>query len=336
MTSISTGRLPQDETLLVACGITKSYEGQRALDEVDFTLRPGEIHGLLGENGAGKSTLMGVLSGVVRPDRGSITVAGGPLRLGSPADSAALGIGMVHQHFSLIPALTVAENLSLAAGAGPALYRRAAGLAGKGLSLAWRFGWEFEPDTPVWQLSIGRQQRLEILKALQRGARWLLFDEPTAVLSPPEVEELFQFLDHLREEGRAIVFISHKLPEVTRLCDRVTVLRRGRIAGELPRGASMAALARLMIGSAEGSPTDPGFPWDTSGETVRDQSTPRDETAAYKEGEVGAGASGSAAARSSAPGPAALSVSDLHVRDDRGVETVRGRGRGRERPGGAG
>jgi simple sugar transport system ATP-binding protein len=231
-------------------GITKSFGGLRALDEVDLTLCAGEIHGVLGENGAGKSTLMYVLSGMLRPDAGRIIVAGQPLRLGSPNDSAKQGIGMVHQHFSLVPALSVAENLSLAAAAGPAFFRRSGDLAAGALAVAERLGWRFDPNTAAWQLPIGRQQRLEILKVLQRDARWLLFDEPTAVLSPPEAEELFEVLQRLRREGRGIVFISHKLPEVLRLCDRVTVLRRGRRIGERPRGVTAAELARLMVGGS--------------------------------------------------------------------------------------
>jgi simple sugar transport system ATP-binding protein len=246
-----------DHASLVARGITRSFGEQRALDGVDLTIRAGEIHGLLGENGAGKTTLMNVLAGVVLPDAGTVTVAGQPLRLGSPSDSAAIGIGMVHQHFSLVPALTVAENLSLAAGSGPAVFRRSAGLAAPALAVAGRLGWRFDPDTPVWQLPIGHQQRLEILKTLQRDARWLLFDEPTAVLSPPEVEELFGVLGRLRSEGRSVVFISHKLAEVQRLCDRVTVLRHGRRVGELPRGATTEELARLMVGPGDGGDEDP-------------------------------------------------------------------------------
>lgn len=238
-------------------GITKAFGPVRALDGVDFTLRAGEIHGLLGENGAGKSTLMNVLAGLVRPDAGSVTVAGRPLRPGSPADTAALGIGMVHQHFSLISTLTVAENLSLAGGPGPAFFRRSADLAAPGLAAAERLGWRFDPNTPVWQLPIGHQQRLEILKTLQRDARWLLFDEPTAVLSPPEIEELFAVLERFKQEGRAVVLISHKLGEVLRLCDRITILRRGRWVGEVGRSATSEELAGLMIGSA-GDPDSGG------------------------------------------------------------------------------
>jgi ABC-type uncharacterized transport system ATPase subunit len=323
---------------LSARGVTKSFGTQRALDRVDFTLHPGEIHGLLGENGAGKSTLMNVLAGVVRPDEGSVTVDGRPLRLGSPPHSAAVGIGMVHQHFSLIPALTVAENLSLAACAGPAFFRRSAALAPEGLSLASRFRWEIDPETPVWQLSIGRQQRLEILKTLQRHARWLLFDEPTAVLSPPEVEELFSFLGRLRQEGRSIVLISHKLGEVLRLCDRITVLHRGRVAGELMRGTTAEELARLMIGEAEPPSTEPD-PARKSGTGIGEEpSYVRETRVPVRPGAKAREEMGEQEAKDGrtdrplgrpahAPDGAvasALLVRELHVLDDRGVETVRG------------
>ncbi len=237
--------------MLAMRGIAKSFAGKPALDGVDLDVQAGEIHGLLGENGAGKSTLMRVVAGVVRPDAGSVTVAGRALRLGSPGASAAAGIGMVYQHFSFFSALTVAENLSLAAGAGPAFFRRAADLTGAGLAAGERLGWRFDPNTPVGQLSVGQQQRLEILKALQREARWLLLDEPTAVLTPLETDELFGVLDRLRREGRAIVFISHKLEEVRRVCDRITVLRQGRVVGEAGRGAPAARLAEWMIGAGE-------------------------------------------------------------------------------------
>jgi general nucleoside transport system ATP-binding protein len=212
----------------------------------------------------------------------------------------------VHQHFSLIPALTVGENLALAAGSGPAFYRRSADLIARPLALARRLGWQFDPDTPVWQLGIGHQQRLEIIKALQRDAPWLLFDEPTAVLSPPEVDELFTVLENLRREGRAIVFISHKLPEVLRLCDRVTVLRRGRRVAVVGRGVSANELARLMVGSAAPiAASEPG----------------RMERAAYDVMTRPHAAERPPAQR---PDSVALSVRDLRVRDDRGLEAVRG------------
>lgn len=217
---------------------------------------------------------------------------------------------MVHQHFSLIPALTVAENLALAAEGGPAFFRRSADLAGEALELAGRLGWQFDPRTPVSKLPVGRQQRLEILKILQRDARWLLFDEPTAVLSPPEAEELFAALERLRGEGRGIVFISHKLPEVLRLCDRVTVLRQGRSVGERRRGVTAAELARLMVGES-------GAGGMVSGRSVLGiRCSDRADRAELR--------TPNSEHRIPTPHEPALVVRDLRVLDARGLEAVRG------------
>ncbi len=244
-------------------GIVKRFAGVPALDEVDFELRRGEIHALLGENGAGKSTLMRVLAGLYAPDAGSIEVDGRPVRFRSAADASAAGIGMVHQHFTLVENFTVAENLALALpGQTPGILPRR-GLADRALQAAKLLGWHLDPDAPVWQLPVGVQQRVEIVKVLATDPGILIFDEPTAVLAPVELEEFFAVLRRLRDEGRAIVFISHKLPEVMALCDRVTVLRHGRNAGSVEaRDTDPADLARRMVGAEaagleRGTPAEP-------------------------------------------------------------------------------
>jgi simple sugar transport system ATP-binding protein len=274
--------------LLEMRGITKRFGDTLALDGVDFAVERAEIHALLGENGAGKSTLMHLLSGLYHLTAGEIRVDGRLVRLKSPRDAASLGIRMVHQHFTLVERFTVAENLALFAPRSSHGSRVAAGAhgvgreshenrsdarlsahsvgarreprppwfdpgraAGPGLDLARRLGWPLPADVPVERLPVGVQQRVEIVKALQAEARLLIVDEPTAVLAPPEVEELFDVLEKLRAEGCAIVFISHKLGEVMRLCDRVTVLRRGRYAGTVAVSETTATdLARRMIGEA--------------------------------------------------------------------------------------
>ncbi len=230
-------------------GITKRFGPVVANDGVDFDLFPGEIHALLGENGAGKSTLMNILYGLYQPDAGAIRVEGRPARFTSSREAIAHGIGMVHQHFMLVPALTVVENVILGTPAPrePLLDRR--GARRRVAETARRFGLDVELDAPVWQLPVGVQQRVEILKALFRGARTLILDEPTAVLTPQEVEEFFGVLRGLRDGGQSIIFITHKLHEVRALCDRVTVLRAGRVVDTLPAAAAPpAALARMMVG----------------------------------------------------------------------------------------
>jgi len=226
-------------------GITKRFGTVTALDRVDFDLRPGEIHALLGENGAGKSTLMNVLRGLTPPPAGTITLGGVPVRFSAPQDAARMGIGMVHQHFLLVPTFTVAENLALASPD-----RRPP--VDEAREIARRLGWTIPLNARVADLPVGTQQRVEILKALLGGARILLFDEPTAVLAPTEIGELFVVLRALRAEGRSLVFVSHKLNEVMALCDRVTVLRRGRAVGTVAAAdTSPEDLARRMVG-AEG------------------------------------------------------------------------------------
>jgi simple sugar transport system ATP-binding protein len=232
-------------------GIVKRFAAVTALDGVDFDLRRGEIHALLGENGAGKSTLMHLLAGLAAPDNGTIEVDGAPRRFRSAREATAAGIGMVHQHFALVDNLTVAENLALALPKQTPFLLPKRDLAAYALTVAERLGWKLDPTAAVRQLPIGVQQRLEIVKVLAADPRILIFDEPTAVLAPVEMEELFGVLGQLRADGKALIFISHKLPEVLRLADRITVLRRGRNAGTLLRAETdAAALAARMMGEA--------------------------------------------------------------------------------------
>ncbi len=234
--------------LLAMRGIVKEFPGVRANDGVDFELRRGEIHALLGENGAGKTTLMNILAGLYRPDAGAIELAGEPVELKSPRAAIDAGIGMVHQHFRLIDRFTVAENVTLGWHAPRALLspRRLEGEIAR-LSDVYRMA--VDPSRPVWQLSVGEQQRVEILKNLHREANILILDEPTAVLTHQEAEELFASLRSMAAEGRGVVFISHKLREVEAVADRVTVLRHGRVTGTVAvRDTSQAELALLMFG----------------------------------------------------------------------------------------
>lgn len=221
--------------VLVAESVSKRFGELQALDDVSATFLPGEIHAVLGENGAGKSTFMGVLSGFVPPDSGSVSLGGEPLPLGRPFDCKRQGIEMIHQHFTLVPEFTVSENLALAAL--PGLYGRSsvASRAEAGLKAAQELGWELDPDARVRDLSVGAQQRIEILKAVAADADVMIFDEPTAVLSEPEVADLMRVLRALREQGRTVVLIAHKLSEILGIADRVTVLRLGRVVGNAPR-----------------------------------------------------------------------------------------------------
>jgi simple sugar transport system ATP-binding protein len=235
-----------------------------ANDQVDFDLTKGEVHALLGENGAGKSTLMNILYGLYHPDDGEIRLKGEPVRIGSPRDAIDLGIGMVHQHFMLIPVMTVAENIVLATEPtkGPFLDLRRAEERVRELST--QFGLAVRPEARVASISVGMQQRAEILKALYRGAEILILDEPTAVLTPQEARELFQITRSLQAEGKSIIFISHKLNEVLEIADRITVLRQGKRVDTVPRaGATPEGLARLMVGRevvlrVEKPPAEPG------------------------------------------------------------------------------
>jgi len=245
-------------------GIVKRFPGVVANDGVDFDVRRGEVHALLGENGAGKSTLMNVLDGLYRPDAGEIRVTGQAVDLRSPRDAIAAGIGMVHQHFALVPTQTVTENVLL--GLGEPRFRMDIGrYDGRIAELADRHGLGVDPQARIWQLSVGEQQRVEILKLLYRGARILILDEPTAVLAPQEAQELFRTLRAMVAEGASVVFISHKLAEVTQIADRVTVMRRGKVtaAGVPATGTTRADLARLIVGRdvlevIEKAPFDPG------------------------------------------------------------------------------
>jgi ABC-type uncharacterized transport system ATPase subunit len=273
--------------LLELKGITKRFPGVVANDGVSFDLRQGEVHALLGENGAGKSTLMNVLYGLYRPDEGEIRVRGEGVTFDSPRDAIDKGIGMVHQHFMLIPVMTVAENIVLA------MEPRRSGVffdhveaerqAGE---LAQSFGFALDPEAKIQDITVGQQQRVEIVKALYRRADILILDEPTAVLTPQEAIELFGILDKLKKDGMSIIFISHKLNESLDIADRITVLRRGKTVETLPAdGATEEGLARLMVGrevllQVEKKPATPGEPL--------------------------------------------LQVEDIHVVDERDIEQVRG------------
>jgi general nucleoside transport system ATP-binding protein len=276
-----------DTPALELRGITKRFGPVVANDRVDFDLRPGEVHALLGENGAGKSTLMSILYGLYHPDEGEILVDGSPVKVDSPSKAIEIGIGMVHQHFMLVPVMTVTENIVL--GNEP---RRGGGLldiregADRVRELSERYGLAVDPDALIEDVTVGTQQRVEILKTLYRDARILVLDEPTAVLTAQEAHELFEVLNALKADGVAIVFISHKLGEVLEIADRVTVLRRGKKIDTVPaEGATEQSLARLMVGR------------DVLLEVEKTASAPRDPV---------------------------LEVEDLHVTDDRGLEAVRG------------
>jgi ABC-type uncharacterized transport system ATPase subunit len=231
-------------------GITKRYPGVVANDAISLEVRPGEIHALLGENGAGKTTLMNVLYGLATPDEGEILLDGTPVQITGPADAISRGISMVHQHFMLVPVLTVAENILLGEEtmANRFFLDRTEAHA-RIVDLGRRFGFEIDPEVKVGSLSVGWQQRVEILKALYRNARIIVLDEPTAVLTPQETEEIFAVLRRLAGDGHSIVFISHKLYEVLEIADRITVIRRGRVVGERkPSETNEDDLAELMVG----------------------------------------------------------------------------------------
>lgn len=234
------------QTILQLSGITKRFPGVVANDRVDLELKEGEVLALLGENGAGKSTLVSILYGLYRPDEGEIRIDGQPVQIASPAHALRLGIGLVPQHPLLVGRHTVAENLALGVGRFWMPAQRMVPLIEQ---LARSYGLEVDPRARVHQLSPGEKQRIEILRALLRGARVLILDEPTSVLTPHEAEALFQVMRELRSAGKSLIFISHKLDEVLSIADRVTVLRRGRVVGELPVAeATKPRLAELMVG----------------------------------------------------------------------------------------
>jgi general nucleoside transport system ATP-binding protein len=259
--------MADEHPVLELRGITKRFPGIVADDHVDFDLRGGEVHALLGENGAGKSTLMNIVYGLYHADEGEILVKGDPIRIHSPKDAISRGIGMVHQHFMLIPVMTVAENIVLGNEPTKAGDILDYGAARKRVTdLSRQFGFAIEPDARVENIGVGQQQRVEILKALYRHADILILDEPTAVLTPQEAKELFEILRTLTREGLSIIFISHKLNEVLEIADRITVLRRGKKVDTVPRaGATEEGLARMMVGRevllrVDKPPATPGEP----------------------------------------------------------------------------
>jgi general nucleoside transport system ATP-binding protein len=278
--------MPGDALALELRGITKRFGALVANDAIDFELRRGEIHALLGENGAGKSTLMNVLYGLHHPDEGEIRLDGEAVRIDSARHAIGLGIGMVHQHFMLVPVMTVAENLVLGTEPtrGPLLDYKAASARTRELSE--RYGLAVDPDARVEDLGVGAQQRVEILRALFRDAKVLVLDEPTAVLTAQEAQDLFGVLRALTKDGTSVVFISHKLNEVLDVADRVTVLRRGKKIDTVEtEGATERSLARLMVG--------------------------RDVLLRVEKPEH-------------SPGEPLLEVRDLHVKDDRELPAVNG------------
>jgi general nucleoside transport system ATP-binding protein len=253
-----------DAPFLELRGITKRFPGVVANDQVDFELVRGEVHALLGENGAGKSTLMNILYGLYHPDEGQIRLNGKRVLIGSPRDAIDRGIGMVHQHFMLIPVMTVAENIVLATEPRKGPFLDIEGAEKRVRELSEQFGLAVRPEARVSSISVGMQQRAEILKALYRGAEILILDEPTAVLTPQEAGELFAILRSLQADGKSIIFISHKLNEVLEIADRITVLRQGKTVDTVPReGATTEGLAKLMVGRevvlrVEKTPAEPG------------------------------------------------------------------------------
>jgi general nucleoside transport system ATP-binding protein len=278
--------VPAEEVVLEMRGIRKEFPGVVANDDVSLAIRRGEVHALLGENGAGKSTLMNILYGLYRPDAGEILLHGERVSFSSARDAIQAGIGMVHQHFMLIPVMTVAENIVLGVEPREGILLDERGAERRVRELSERFGLAVSPSALVSDITVGQEQRVEILKALYRGADVLILDEPTAVLTPQEAHELFGIIRSLQADGKSIVFISHKLNEVLEIADRITVLRRGKTIETVPReGATEASLARAMVGREV---------------LLRVEKAPAQ------------------------PGDVLLSVEDLHVVDDRGIPKVRG------------
>ncbi len=230
-------------------GIVKRFPGVLAADHINFDVQAGEVHALLGENGAGKSTLMKMLYGLYQPDGGRILLNDKPVTIRSPQDAIAQGIGMIHQHFMLVPSLTVAENVALGMKSSRGVLTDIDRISDELTSLSKTYNLKVDPKAPVWQLAVGEQQRVEILRALYRGAELLILDEPTAVLTPQEVDGLFGILRQLAADGRGLIFISHKLHEVLAISNRITVLRDGRKVNTIPvEEATKPKLAEMMVG----------------------------------------------------------------------------------------
>jgi ABC-type uncharacterized transport system ATPase subunit len=275
-----------DDLVLEMRGIRKEFPGVVANDDVSFDVRRGEVHALLGENGAGKSTLMNILYGLYRPDGGEIRLNGKPVSFASARDAIQAGIGMVHQHFMLIPVMTVAENIVLGIEPHTGLLLDENTAEQRVRELSEQFGFAVDPTALISDITVGQEQRVEILKALYRGADLLILDEPTAVLTPQEAGELFEIVRSLQADGKSIIFISHKLNEVLEIADRITVLRRGKTIETVPRaGATEESLAQAMVGREV---------------LLRVDKKPAE------------------------PGDVLLAVHDLHVHDDRRIEKVRG------------
>ena len=245
-------------------GITKVFGSLVANDHIDLVVEPGEIHALLGENGAGKSTLMNVLYGLYDPDDGQILLDDEPVTFKGPGDAVAAGIGMVHQHFMLVPVFTVAESVALGyEPAGPGGVLKLEEARRRVTEISDRFGFHVDPDARIEDLPVGVQQRVEIIKALSRDAKILILDEPTAVLTPQETDELIGIMGELKEAGTSIVFITHKLREVRAIADRITVIRRGKVVGEASPSSTETELASLMVGrsvnlTVDKEPAQPG------------------------------------------------------------------------------
>src|SRR6201991_1177599 len=240
--ALHTGSTP----LLQTVGLTKRYGSFLANDSIDIEIRPQEIHALLGENGAGKSTLVKTIYGLIQPSEGEMLWQGDKMVLSGPHDARARGIGMVFQHFSLFDNLTVAENVALGLDGKESFKDMSARLE----EVSHDYGLPLDPKREVWQLSVGERQRIEIVRALMQNPKFLILDEPTAVLTPQEADQLFVVLNRLKAEGRAILYISHKLEEVKRLCDTATILRGGKKVSTCnPRLETAASLARMMVGA---------------------------------------------------------------------------------------
>ena len=247
----------QGETpLLETRGLTKVFGSLRACDSIDLAIAPGEIHALLGENGAGKSTLVKMLFGVLDPSAGEIVWKGQPVSIGSPGEARATGIGMVFQHFSLFEALTVAENIALALDGNVPIEK----ISDEARRLSHEYGLPLDPSAHVADLSVGERQRIEIVRSLLQNPELIILDEPTSVLTPQEADKLFETLAKLKAEGRSVLYISHRLEEVQRICDRATVLRHGKVTGACdPRNETPSSLARMMVGGEVAEITGAGL-----------------------------------------------------------------------------